>query len=271
MALGRRARRRVGRSKRRAQGRRFFKRGPAFRGKRRFGTRTLLRRFRRRGRGGAELKIRQASIALPTIPVAMPTTFVTVFGMNLPIAVLGTRDGREGTKVRWKRYTWDFHFGGATTNTNIVQCLTVQMWEFVIWWHGDTIAIIANPDIIFENNGSGYLRLVSGFNLRQARNYKVLWSRKHRIGFMHDGVLADHMLPKIGQVQGGGFNNGAYQRLGFHTKGSINLLGKVSRYTDETVAEPIAGILVHYFVHGSNYNVIHPSYYGHERISFYDD
>ncbi len=270
MALGRRARRRVGRFKRRAAGRRFFKRGPGFRGKRRFGTKRLIRRFRGGGKR-SQLKFFAPLHGNPLAPTAWPSvSWLVLFGMNIPVAVLGTRAGRESTKVRWKRYTWDWHIGAATTDNLSAETRCTDIWEIIIWWFGDTLSLVATPDLIFTSNANGYLRNVSGFAINSARNYKVLRTKHHKMGHYRDAVLVGSGLPKEGVADQNGFN-GVSNPLCFHSRGSISLMGKVSRYVDATVAEPISGILLHYFVHGSNYAVAAPTYFGHQRFSFYDD
>lgn len=264
----------------------FFRRKGVFRGKRKFPVRRkrFVRRkrvFRKKRRGGGlralanklrkhltQLKLHDATMATRAAPQALTLGLHAFAEMDI---AQGTGPLlRESNMIRWQRYSWDAtylrgHVGSASLNF-----CEHPAWEFIIWWKGETVAIIANVAIIFRNNADNYHRITDGFEPLQRTNFQVLYSRKYHMR------VASTFGTAFNPAGDSGFSlpfTGVPASFLRFSKGSVSLRGKVSRYATAGAVDPGRGMMLHYFVQGDEASFLtgDASVWGRMRFSFYDD
>ncbi len=261
----------------------FPRRAGKFRGKRSFKRRRVFKKRPRRGNRTKMLanRLRKFMTELKWTFTqsgtrAAPTAFAAgVIAFSPVLLARGNGNNqREGERVIFKKYTWRGQIGGARmiVGKSDLQHALWELWELVIYWKGDTTAVVADPNIIFHNNGTNHQRIEQGFAVRYRRNFDVLFSRKHRMRATGNAAIAFSPLAEGGVCNGWNGISGAVQKW---IKGSITLKprNQKSRWQALGAVPAETGRLMHYFIQGIETidTVTKPNVWMESRYSFYDD
>ncbi len=239
-----------------------------FRGRRKGGGRATARLAARLRKYMTELKFLTVDRGTETVPLAITLGLDGLAGMSM---ALGDGAGvREGDKVRWGRYTWDLNvFGGVHAGSQYRRA-NYNFWEVIVWWKGNTATFLADVSIIFRTNTDNYDRIFDGFNPNARRNFDVLYSRKYLLRPESSSGVAFQPSADTGISQGWNGIGGQYLH---HSKGSISLKGRTSRYAGVGNSNPVDGIMVHLIMEGDRggWLITKTGYWGRARYSYWDD